>query len=355
MNDILNDSNKDYLEAETGIENSSFSATQARKDFLGGSGTEAKTSEQLPLLTPDLLGLIHGYGHPEDEGQEIPVGITRFQMGKKILDFVTAQHTGNLQDSTHRTVKEAITTRNPQVVITEGHATDMSDEVRSGIIQWTKGEVEKVRENNNIQNPNMYIPEAGYAAYLAKECGIPSVGGEISGNEFLTKMQSHGYSLEDVLADSFMRQIETLPLKDRLTMTEEEFMTNHMERLLAKANQRVNPQRLDNIEPLTIDQFKQWYITHPLSGNRSFRSINHEDFVPRQQGEFTQKMACASGLVRDEHIAELFNELFKQNDHVAIVYGAGHLNSLRPLLENMFDGEGNFTRIGLPGQELSAK
>lgn len=302
------------------------------------SGETAETQNNA-LLVPDL-SLLHGYGHPEEEGQEIPVGITRFQKGKKILDFVTVEHTGSVQDATHRTINEAITKGNPQVVITEGHATDMPDEAKKGIIEWTKREVEKVQNNNNVQEPNTYIPEAGYAAYLAAEQGITSVGGEISGNEFLVKMQEHGYSAEDMLAVQFMRQLETISPENRATMTEEEFVANHAQRLLAEANNIVNPQHHADIEPLTLNRFKKWYDTTRPLGDRNFLSVGHEDFVPHQNGEYLNKMACESGLVRDEHIAELLGDLINQNDHVTIVYGTGHLSSFRPLLEALFGSPG---------------
>lgn len=305
------------------------------------SGEITETHKDAPLI-PDL-SLLHGYGHPEDEGEEIPIGITRFQKGKKILDFVTVDHTGNLLDASHRTINQAITKGKPQAVITEGHATDMPDEVKKVIIEGTKSEVEKVQKNNNVQDPNTYIPEAGYAAYLAAEQGVTSVGGEISGNEFLAKMQEHGYSAEDMLAVQFMRQLETISPDDRATMTEEEFVANHAQRLLVEANQIVNPQHQADIEPLTLDRFKKWYDTTQPLGDRSFLSVGHEDFVPHQQGEYLNKMACESGLVRDEHIAELLGDLINQNDHTTIVYGPGHLSSFRPVLEDMFGGPGELS------------
>src|SRR6185437_6205326 len=130
-----------------------------------------------------------------------------------------------------------------------------------------------------------YIPEAGYAAYVAREQGIPSIGGEPTGKELfdgmkarVTQMEPQGYPPEAVLADVFLREIEKLP--NRQAMTEEDFMTNHAPRLLTETNRRVDPLRTTSTPPLTMEKFKEWYATHPFSENRRFIDVDHKDFEP---------------------------------------------------------------------------
>ncbi|MGH7203039.1 MAG: hypothetical protein ACREHC_01180 [Candidatus Levyibacteriota bacterium] len=301
-------------------------------------------------------------GQDEEEKPPIPRGVTRFQRGDKILDWVSVDHTGNLQDRTHRTIVEAITTRNPQIVITEGHASyrgpDTSNSIldnRKEIIDWTKEQVEKVQSNDGVQDPDIYIPEAGYAAYIAQEHGIPSIGGEITGKEFLdgmkarvNHMEPEGYSPEAVIADVFMRQVERMKLEDRKAMTEKEFETKYASEILEEANRRIDPLHETNTPPLTLDQFKEWFATHPLSGNRRYIDVEYGDFTPREDGSYSQVMACESGIVRDQHIAKLIADLHNQGiDRIMSVYGLNHLEYQRPVLEDedMYGSTGIFTEL----------
>lgn len=318
---------------------------------------QTKITKPVTLLVPDL-NLFPVQGFLKDARSEIPVGITRFQRGNKILDFVTVEHTGNLQDSVHRTVNAAITTHNPQIVITEGHptyrGTDTSNPIidrRNEIIDQTKREVENVQQNNGVQDRNIYIPEAGYAALIAREHGIPSIGGEPSGKELFDLMKARGYSSEVVVTDRFLREIEKISPDKRQSMTDREFAE-----LLAKANELVDPLYTVSVPPLTFNQFKEWYARYPLSENRKFVNVVHKDFEPHQDGNYFQVLACSSGVVRDKHLVTLIADLHNQGyDKIMVVYGLDHLLSLRPVLEDrgMFGSSGIFMR--LVGEDTSTQ
>lgn len=298
------------------------------------------------------ISLIPEQGLPEVASPDIPVGVTHFQTpdGRKTFDLGSVEHTGSVNDTVHQTVKEAITTRNPQIVITEGHPTykgsDTSNPIidrREDIIAWTKAEVERVQHNNGVQDRNRYIPEAGYAAYIAREHGIPSIGGEPAGQELFDLMKTRGYPPEAVVYDRFLREIEKISPEKRLTMTDDNFTE-----LLATTNELVDPLRTANVPPLVLDDFKQWYALHPLSGNRRFIDVVHKDFEPHQDGSYSQVMTCHSGVVRDQHLVRLIADLQNQGyNNIMAFYGLHHLPSIRPVLEDkgMFGSPGTFTKL----------
>jgi hypothetical protein len=289
------------------------------------------------LLSPNL-DLLKGY---KEKREQKPPGITHYKNSDRELWFVNAvhQHTGGInEDPTLRSVTIAITENEPDFVITEGHNTNMS-----------QGDKERLlAENRKLIEAKGDIPESGYAAFLADQRHATWVGGEPSGSEFLQEMQKHGYSLDDMLAIHVLQQVAY----HKLDIKNEEDLDNKFAEIMKGIKNRVDPNHEVDTSNFTFDSFKEWYSHQSLPDRGDFLAVSPDYFVPNTEGNIIQRWMADSGEERDRNIPRLLYEQFKTNRKGVIVYGADHLNSLSPVLENMFGSPGEYTRV-VKGNSLS--
>lgn len=304
-------------------------------------------------LQPPNLDLVKGYRESREEKDP---GITMYTSpdGSIELRFINAKHhrvgtISGMDDPTLETVRRVIEdkTNKPDFVIGEGHATDMTDAARKNLLS----------QNIELAKAGGEIPESGYAMYLAHQAEpqIQYIGGEISGAELFKQMQEqHGYSIQDVLAVNLMQQLSA----EKAETTDETEVETQYAYKLQKIIKRIDPKDELKLQPanFTFDQFKNWCsekkpfldpkgTSSEQTTREDFLSVSQDDFVPNIEGNFFQKWMAYSGEERDKHIASLLYENLNKPRKAGneprrgvIVYGADHLNSLDPVIQQMLGG-----------------
>lgn len=290
------------------------------------------------LLPPDL-DLIKGY---KERREEKPPGVTHYKNGDRELWFVNTAHVhkgGISEDPTLRTIKEVIDGNDLAFLITEGHMTNMTDERKKDLLE----------QNRKMAEAGGDMPESGYAAYLANQKSQASqkevvwVGGEPSGVEFFQRMQEdYGYSREDILAVTVLKQIADGNLRDA------DFGTQYSD-IMQRTADRLDPQHeLDlskTLKDFTFDKFKEWYASQVLPEGNNFLDVHPRHFVPDPEREnIFQRWMADSGIERDRHIARVIYDQLNAHGRGVITYGADHLNSLDPVLTQMFGKPGEYTQ-----------
>lgn len=312
-----------------------------------------KTDEESSKLQPPDLERVIGYREKIVE-KDPGVTIYRNAVGSIELRFINAkhQHTGTINgndDPTLETIRIVIDDdeNKPDFVIGEGHNTQMTEVTREGLLS----------SNRKLAESGGDIPESGYAMYLADREHILYIGGEISGSEFFEQMQTHGYTTEDVIAANFMQKLSEENID---TTNETEFATQHAERIMQLVRDKLDPQHKLQLDNFTFDKFKEWYTKkQPLSEGKSFLSISRDDFVPDVDGNWFKKYMVDSGEVRDRYIPRLLyqylNEPPKKGSKTrrgVIVYGASHLPSMDPVIQQMFgDRPGEYMQLVKSGRD----
>jgi hypothetical protein len=329
------------------------------KDMLGDSqpnDEDETTTADFPTseinkeghLQPPNLELVKGY---KEEREQLPPGVTHYRNGDIELWFVNAshEHTGGInEDPTLRTVKMVIDGNDPKVVITEGHSTNLPDAARETILQDNRARVAAGGET--------HIPESGYAALLADQKDIPWVGGEISGPEFFEKMKDHGFSKDDIVAIAVANHIAY----NNLEITDEEEIAAEYATIMQGTPdrqgimKRLDPQQELDLSSFTFDKFREWYKEHALPGEESFLNVSPGNFVPEDKSENIFKRWMAdSGEERDRHIARVIYDQLKKHRRGVITYGADHLNSLDPVIVQMFGKPGEYTQLVKDDHDLA--
>lgn len=241
-----------------------------------------------------------------------PVGITRFGDKGQSVSFINARHysdTAETNNPTARTTAAAITLlSSPKAVIIE--ATDAG-------------------------NPPKGDP--AYAAQLAGNKGIPVIAGEPKDADVFKAMEGRGYSTKDTMGMYLLRRLErdAYPSEEAFDKGVSKYFGEHKAFDHIPKDQR-----------MTAEEFKSWYAEHNQTG-KPFLQITGDDVGPSKTDTFFGKMTRDSGIVRDEHLAQVIADATNKHGDVLVVYGEGHLRTLKPVLEQML-GKGETTMVVPP-------
>lgn len=281
-------------------------------------------------MRPDL-SLIQDYTREAGDASR-PVAVTHFENGSKHLYYINASHVTGIKNPTCETVRKAIQTYKPQLVIIEGIPTE------DGVSPPSY--VDYVNRKERPQN--FPLGEPAYAAFLAIQNQIPFIGGEPSEETIHTFMAAEGYSARDLMAFYALRLI---PQYRQLGKTIDEIFPQ----IAGDVDFSFN--NVTENETLKLDELAAWYNQHRGSSGDLW-TINTENFAPYSSSDasYFQSLNHKIGIVREQHIDTLIADSLINNDRVLVVYGDGHLVKSGPVFENML-GPGKLILLSNNQQE----
>ena len=283
------------------------------KDFLSGN-PEAKNdmdysvAELKTVVGKKPLTVDSSFRHDlteQDKRTWRPVAVTHFSKDGKDLYYINAQHEDealgdkhNPHNATYETIRAAFRKYGFKAVVIEGK-----------------------------DGQNWTTHEEGVASNLAREKGIPIIGGEPSDKDILEGMKQAGYNGKDQMGFYLMRVIPYLKTKDNFATAADEYLQKHESLQHIPENERLK----------NFDEFKQWYKQH---AQKEFDTNNKDDLAPIRDGTELQKMAYLTGKIREESIDPKIMNAVNEYGSVLVVYGAGHLIESQPKFEQAFGGKG---------------
>jgi hypothetical protein len=169
--------------------------------------------------------------------------------------------------------------------------------------------------------------EAGYAAHVAAQRGIPYIGGEPSDEEIHAAMAVKGYSTKDVMAFELLRFIPVWRQRGRLERERAAF-GRQADAFLA------DPAWFDIPAEgrLTFQEFERWYERHGEL-RKPYLDVEGQEFSPLPGGNWFERLSCEINRVRDASAVRVIGEALASHRRVLAVYGGAHLVIGRPAFE----------------------
>jgi len=162
--------------------------------------------------------------------------------------------------------------------------------------------------------------EGLYAASLAGPRGVAVVGGEQRVQNFYPEL-GEAFRREDLLAYAGLRAVLSL----RRSGVPEDSWETEFGRAVAKD--------FDVAErEVSFGKLRAWFDEKGLS----FKFASAEMLEPLASGTITQRIAAAEDRLREQGIVNATNQLLREKDSVAVVYGFGHFYKQLPALVHAF-------------------
>ncbi len=244
--------------------------------------------------------------------------VETFQNNGKTLVYVAATHhwprlfSDAMADPVFKIIKQIFLTTPPDTVIIEGvdPAVDMGRFLDHAKRCAAAG----------YDLPNQNCGEPAFTAFLASERNISVSTGEPSTQDAVAFMQSHGYSLEDLLSFYVAREITTR--NHGAHISEAEFP-----RLLANTI-AYYARLLGNHVLFTLADFNAWYAKN-MRTPRNYLDLTSDDLSPAPQARPpTSQLHRISGtleILRDQSVVSKIKRAFNIQRRVLVVYGGSHL------------------------------
>ncbi|MDB5477543.1 MAG: hypothetical protein JWM96_38 [Alphaproteobacteria bacterium] len=251
------------------------------------------------------------------DGHEIQPRLQYFQANGTALCYAAIWHEEKISSESHRLIAKAFAEFKPQAVITEGPVS---------IAEANKEADKEEFARNALSFGQDEMEEHYYACRLAVKNNIPYLSGEPSKQALQHYLIGQNYTAFDFFAYNFM-----LPLG---YLQDEETDIEKLQRLWSAKRAQYDTIMVEK-PPEDVTAFTQWFYKGTgmefafghLGGNHSdvnqpFGSVNH-----------------VSGLFhhyRDRHCLGVAEQAVNAFDRVLVVYGAAHLWTLHPALEDGF-------------------
>jgi hypothetical protein len=226
---------------------------------------------------------------------------------------VAAEHSSDRGSATHRAVREAFDRVRPTKVIIEGIPTELG--------QNPADFVEMARTSDRPDAEPYARGEAGYAAQLAVQAGVPFQGGEPSEAQLTDALIAQGFDPVDVL---FTDVLAILPQAIRGGQisgpADPNFERVFRLRVVARAMERNNPPRVN------LDDFARWYRAQFGTDYRTDPEFTSRA-DPAKETE-VGRVLRAQSLLRDRHLLDLILQKVEERHRVLVVYGGTHRTTL---------------------------
>lgn len=266
--------------------------------------TQKKYEAKSDLIKP------YSYRDQNKEPFEAPY-IAQYGDNKKMLWYIAADHTDDINSSTFKTIKYSFEQFKPEVVIIEG--------VEFTGVFSPKGYTKRC--NEAALDDFKHSSESCYAVFLAGQNKIDFVPAEPTDESVSKLLQEKGYSENDYAYFELARIAVQWKRQD-VIQNEKDFKKKSYRYM----------QRND----YSYKDFLKWYRAKAQK-KFSVQGIHNEDFAPQidDHPTFFNKMAHEVGMIRERHILKIMEMLVNSYNRVLIVYGSGHLVKERAVLENL--------------------
>lgn len=232
----------------------------------------------------------------------------RFKYANKSLRYLAARHSSDSNSDTFQIIKDAFKKSPPTIVIVEGFPTSLGFNSKQILASVSP----------DFGKESYTAGEPAYTIELASRDGVDFVGGEPDDHELFKIISSAGFSADDLIAYSFVRQI---PQSIRAGNTNQAAIADDFRKY---ASWKIQSFGLPFSFSISFEKFKNWYeknqgkIFDPLK-------IENGESSPITDGKlFTQKIAAADLRARDEHIIDVISDCLNSHSDVLIVYGSSH-------------------------------
>ena len=229
------------------------------------------------------------------------------------LAFVAAAHSADRGSPTHQQVRRAFEHLKPTAVIIEGIPSE-----------WGENPlpiVELARSTDDPAAEPYARGEAGYAASLALNAGVPFLGGEPTERDQTAALVAQGFSPVDIFNTDLLKVLPQSIRGGEITeLGDESFQRVFRRWAVSLASERDDPPRVH------LDDFTRWYQVQygvdyrgdPLFDKRA------------DPGADTTAGAIlrAQALVRDRHLLGVILDTLKTRQRVLVVYGGTHRTTL---------------------------
>ncbi|MBU1239993.1 hypothetical protein KKF84_04400 [Myxococcota bacterium] len=245
----------------------------------------------------------------------------RFQKGDRVLVFIASKHETSPSSETFRLIREEIAGGESQLVILEGLPTrlGLSNPAFLG------------RAAPRTENAPSWPGEHSYAAFLARQKGIPFLGGEPSRRQLQRDLQKKGFTTSDVIYFFMVANVLSHWRQGGTIMTDQE---GYMARALADSRRGF---QLKETAKLSVERFRRWYA---LGNGRAFRlgSVSRRECAPLKTSPLkTNRISHAWEQARNAHLLVLIAKSAEKWKRILVVYGGGHYLELQLALRKMFD------------------
>lgn len=240
--------------------------------------------------------------------------IAHYKKGSFEVYYLAARHTTSMDSDTIRLVQYLFEKEKFNVLLIEPipHSSGESP-------QWFVEESKKGLTD-------AFVPggESALAVVLADQNRIPFFAGEPDHQDIYRELKDRKYTDQDIVGFYTVRQI---PQWVRQKENKKDLLKRKIPPFLKHYCKVFGVQDCP-----TMDSTLKWYkskLGHELSVD-----ISNEETAPVSDGTlFTQKMSSEVGYIRDHFTLGVIEKLLQQYKKVAVVYGAGHFNTLRKSFE----------------------
>ena len=233
------------------------------------------------------------------------------------LHFIASFHSNKIESETFKMIQDTIVNEKIDLIILEGFK--YSDGLSpKGISTWAK---------NQGKNGHYNGFETAFTIKTALEKGIPFIGGEPDDSYILSEVQKKGFSTNDLIFYYFVQQVFQHTMNETIDNID---VTEIFKKVI------LGQKNLFTNKAPSFEEFKEWYL---LKNKQEFvlSEINEESPAPFYDGKlYTQKVASAVLLARDQFIVTKIADSLKKNKTVLVVYGGSHWSTQSEALENLY-------------------
>lgn len=239
--------------------------------------------------------------------------VAEHRRGGLRLAFVAAAHSSTPGSATHLQVRRAFDRVRPAAVIIEG--------VPSSWGENPEAIVELARMTDDPMAEPYARGEAGYAASLALEAGVPFIGGEPSERDQTAALIAQGFSPLDVFYTDILKLLpQSLRGGEITALGDASFGRAFARWATSLALEREDAPDVD------LDGFARWYqieygVDYRTDAEFDRRADPGADTI-------VGRILRAQGLIRDRHLLELILRTVRQRERVLVVYGGTHRTTL---------------------------
>ena len=249
------------------------------------------------------------------------------------LAFVAAEHSSDPGSATHRAVRDAFERVRPSAVIIEGFPTELGENPRPIVAL--------ARTSDRPEAEPYARGEAGYAARLAVDAGVPFVGGEPSEDDLTDALIAQGFDPVDILLTDVLALLPQSIRGGQITGPDDPaFEDVFRDRVVARAMERNNAPRVN------LDDFARWY---QAQYGVDYRTDPEFQARPDPGKDTTVgRILRAQSLLRDRHLLALILRKVRERGRVLVVYGGTHRTALAGALNTAL-GPATVIQAGPPG------
>ena len=269
-----------------------------------------------PGARPDLVDAFSAERQRTVLPQGFPV-LALYETGSETLGFVAANHTVDPRSMTFRTIRFALETVRPKLVVLEGFPTALG--VNPERI------VRQARRSGAADANAFERGEAAFAAGLALGGGTPFVGGEPTDAELARKLVAAGFSQDDVFFSSLYGPLGQDFKSGAFSGPAEPGFERSFRRWAGEI-----ARELGRSTPW-VQAFRDW---HQAAYGVALEDdpIWWERDGPGRPGKAGQ-ISRLQTLLRDRHLHTVLVDAVGRHRRVLTVYGGSHLSTLWRSLE----------------------